>query len=171
MSLFQVRKANLVDLPEIQNCFLEAIAILTKENYSLQEQQAWQKSVENESRWQDAILEQEFFLFKKENELAAFISLKEKNYIDFIYVHPNYSRQGLGTQMLQHCISKAKASKQKLLYSDVSKTARPLFGKTGLYCPARESKQKRRSYSHQLFHEIGALIFIVSLKKISILHR
>ena len=128
------RIAQLDDLKEIQKLFLDTINEICKADYNNDQIEAWTletKNNLNQKRWQDAITKQFVIVAQKEGEIVGFITLDSGNYIDFLYVHKDYQRQGIANKLYKEIENEAKRLLQTFLTSDVSKTARPFFKKVG----------------------------------------
>jgi putative acetyltransferase len=64
-------------------------------------------------------------------KIVGFASLDNGDYIDLLYVHKDYLRQGLAYKLYTAIEEEVKRQGQTELTSDVSKTARPFFEKVG----------------------------------------
>ena len=78
----------------------------------------------------------------KEDNLVGFITLKENEYIDFIYVHPDHLGCGIAQELLNKIQKKAIEHKAVVLRSDVSKAAIGFFEKNGFQV-LKENQNKR----------------------------
>ncbi len=82
-------------------------------------------------RWED-LIENQFILVAVENgQINGFCTLDNGNYIDMLYVHKDFQRQGIARKLYSEIEKEAKQQGQKALFSDVSKTARPFFESVG----------------------------------------
>ena len=119
--------ATTADLPAMQELFVAAIQLGAAGEYSQRQRDAWAASAQKTGRWRGLISEQFCVLAYAEEELAGFISLKEGDYIDFIYVHPDYTGRGVAAQLYELVALQARQYGARELYSDVSKTAKDFF--------------------------------------------
>lgn len=122
-----LRPATLGDLSDLQTLFVAAILRTCRNDYQSEQLQVWIASVENDQRWKDAINSQYFLVAEVDNSIAGFGSLEENNYIDFMYVHPDYHRKGVAKCIYQALEKEAIRQKGNQLTSNVSITARPFF--------------------------------------------
>ena len=126
-----IRLANISDLTEIQEMFVDTIATICKDDYSPEQIKAWTSSIENTQRWTDILTLQYFLIAELDNKIVGYISLHNNNYIDLLYVHRDYQRQGIADKLYFEIEKEAICNKGTFLHSDVSKTARPFFEKKG----------------------------------------
>jgi putative acetyltransferase len=126
-----IRKGRLDDLPELQNLFVNTISNVCQTDYDSKQINAWTSSIENKRRWQD-ILTNQFVLVSQDKEtITGFCTLDNGNYVDLLYVHKDYQRQGIAHKLYFNIEQEAKRQEQTELTSDVSKTARVFFEKVG----------------------------------------
>jgi putative acetyltransferase len=122
-----IRKGNLSDLVEIQELFVDTIKDICKQDYNSQQIKAWCSAAENNQRWIE-ILTIQFFIVAQDNEkIVGFCSLDQHNYIDLLYTHKDYQRQGIAHKLYSKIENEARLQKQTKLTSDVSLTARGFF--------------------------------------------
>lgn len=126
-----IRKGLPSDLPVLQQLFADTISKVCSSDYDTQQIKVWTSSIENKKCWSDMILNQFVLVAQLEKKILGFATLDNGNYIDFLYVHKYYQRQGLAYQLYTHIENEAIRQEQTELTSDVSKTARPFFEKVG----------------------------------------
>lgn len=134
----EIRKARLLDLPEIKDLFVNTVQESCADDYSEQEIEVWCDAVNHEERWEDAVKKQYFILACSDKELLGFTSLEKtdlrnKGYLDFMFVHPAHQRKGIAKRLLEEVKNKAKSLGFKHLESDVSITAFKFFEKNGFF--------------------------------------
>ncbi len=126
-----IRRGRLDDLPELQQLFVDTISNVCQTDYNSIQIKAWISSIENKRRWQD-ILTNQFVLVARDKEIiAGFCTLDKGNYVDLLYVHKDYQRQGIAHKLYFDIEQEAKRLEQTELIADVSKTARIFFEKVG----------------------------------------
>ena len=130
-SEISIRFARLSDLEEMQKMFVETITTICKNDYSQDQIKVWTSGVDNKQRWDDIITKQLVLIAQHLDKVVGYITLDNRNYIDLLYVHKDYQRQGIAQQLLDEIEAEAKRLKQSVLTSDVSKTAKPFFKKNG----------------------------------------
>ncbi|TAG24938.1 MAG: GNAT family N-acetyltransferase [Cytophagia bacterium] len=126
-----IRKGQLNDLEEIQLLFVETINNISKTDYSSEQINVWASGIKNTQRWQDIVTKQVLIVAENHAQITGFCSLDKGNYIDLLYVHKDYQRQGIANKLYEHIEKAAIQAGQTELKSDVSKTAKPFFEKVG----------------------------------------
>lgn len=125
------RKANLSDLKEMQQLYIETIQSVCKNDYNDEQRKVWSSGINNTERWLEVLNTQFVLLATIENQIAGFGTLKDGNYIDFFYIHKDFQRRGIADQILTELELEAKKQHSKIITSDISITARPFFEKKG----------------------------------------
>ena len=125
------RKGRLEDLTELQKLFVESVKSVCSADYNAEQIKIWTSSVENIKRWKDIMTYQAVIVAEFNNQIVGFTSLANFNYVDLMYVHKDFQKQGIAKRLYAVIEDIAKENKQTVLTSDVSKTARPFFSKMG----------------------------------------
>lgn len=127
-----IRKGQLDDLPELKKLFVDTVTVICKTDYGNNQIEAWVSDTKNNlnrQRWQNTLKNQFVLVAQHDNKIVGFATLDNGNYIDFLYVHKDYQRQGIADRLYTDIEKEAKRQQQTILASDVSKTARPFFEK------------------------------------------
>lgn len=130
-SKIAIRFSKLSDLTEIQHLFVDTISTICKNDYSPVQVKVWISSIENTQRWTDKLASHYFLIAELDHKIVGFASLEDKDCLDFLYVHKDYQRQGIADQLYAEIEKEAINRKAKILYSNVSVTARNFFEKMG----------------------------------------
>lgn len=126
-----LRKAELNNLKEIQSLFKETILYTCQKDYTVNQRNTWASSINNIDKWKLAI-QNEYFIIALQNEkIIGFGSLKNGNYLNLLYVHPNYLKVGIASNIYEELKKESLRLKYKKLEADVSITALPFFEKKG----------------------------------------
>lgn len=127
----ETRKAELKDSEQIRFLFRDTVININSADYNENEISVWAEFHRNKAGWERAIAGQ-YFLVAVINELiTGFSSMTEKGYLDFMYVHKDYQRQGIAKKLLSGTEMHAVNLKLEKIFSHVSKTAIPFFEKCG----------------------------------------
>lgn len=126
-----IRKGNINDLTEMLKIFTDTITAICKHDYNSDQINAWKSGAENEERWLQVIDHQFVIVAKVNGQMAGFCALDQGNYIDLLFVHKDFQQQGVARKMYTFIEQEATLRKEKILSSDVSKTARSFFEKMG----------------------------------------
>jgi len=127
----ELRQANLDDLEEMQTLFVETIKSTCINDYNKEQINVWTSSVKNKERWKSILNNQYFLIAEIDNKIVGYGSLENGNYLDFMYVHKDYLRQGIANLLFENLKNESIKLGFDRLTSDVSKTARPFFETKG----------------------------------------
>ena len=130
-SEISIRHAKLDDLIEMQEMFVDTISTICKDDYSIDQINAWTSSIKNTKHWTDKLSTQHFLIAELDNKIVGYASLENNDYLDFLYVHKDLQRQGIADRLYCEIEKEAIKKNASVLLSDVSKTARPFFEKKG----------------------------------------
>lgn len=137
-----LRTASLNDLPQMKQLYRETIMEVCGNDYDMEQCVVWASSSEKTARWNDLINDQYVLLAVKNEVVVGFGSLLKGNYLDFMYVHKDYQRQGIADTLLTALEAEAIRQKAEAITSDISKTARPFFEKKGYIVLAAQENIK-----------------------------
>lgn len=127
----KIRKAILDDLPEMQALFVDSISTICINDYTPKQIKVWTSAIENTQKWKDKLSNQYFLIAEIEHKIVGYASLENSNYLDFLYIHKDFQRQGIAKVLYNKIEKEALKRTSKILKSDVSITARPFFEKQG----------------------------------------
>jgi putative acetyltransferase len=119
------------DLKQLQSLFVETINEVCRNDYTDEQRSVWTSAAKNEARWLEKIKQQYFLIAEHNNNVVGYGSLENGDYLDFMYVHKDFQRQGIADKIFRSLEQEAKQRGSKILKSDVSKTARHFFERQG----------------------------------------
>ncbi|WP_345989995.1 GNAT family N-acetyltransferase [Chryseobacterium sp. Chry.R1] len=126
-----IREAKEEELIIIQQMCSDTIYKICSVDYTYNQLEVWISNIEDTQRWIHALLGQYLIVAEFESKIIGFITLKNKFYIDYLYIHKNYQRRGIAKMLFKVIEKKAISEKQHELVSDVSITAKPFFENLG----------------------------------------
>lgn len=141
-----IRKANESDVDEITDLFYNTIQHVNIRDYSQKQVDDWSSWHENTDRWISKIREQYFIVAVSDDVIVGFASLAVDGYLDFMFVHKDFQRQGVATLLLYEIEKKAIEQGSTSVYSEVSITARPFFESKGYSVEKEQLKKSRNEY-------------------------
>lgn len=125
---FNIRAGDPHDYLSVKEVFISAIEFGTDDFYSEEQRSAWKKSVENKELWLRKIRDDYFLVAEdKTGKLIGFGSLSWDGYLDLLYTHPDYQRQGVAKVLFKDLLKAARKQQYDRIYSDVSHWAKPFF--------------------------------------------
>ena len=119
------------DADQISKLFYDTITHVNKADYTPAQIEAWRTGSQNTEAWRNKIKEQYFFVAELESEIVGFSSITPEGYLDYMFVHKDHQREGIGTQLLQALEQIAADLNISEIWAKVSITARPFFKSKG----------------------------------------
>jgi putative acetyltransferase len=139
----EIRQAKNDDIVEVTRLFYETIQTINSRDYPQDEIDDWSSWHTDYDKWNERILEQYFIVATRDNKIVGFASLATDGYLDLMFVHKDYQRQGIANQLLLELEKKAIEQNNQEIYSEVSITAKDFFEKHG-FCVKRKQLKKSR---------------------------
>ena len=136
-----IRIATESDIPNITKLFYETIQTVNIKDYSLEELDAWSSVHNDTNKWKQKIDEQFFIVAQLNNDLVGFGSLTKDGYLDLMYVHKAHQRKGIAKKLYSEIEQKAIEQKNRIIYSDVSITAKEFFKSIGFQVKQLQKKR------------------------------
>ncbi|WP_185154360.1 GNAT family N-acetyltransferase [Fulvivirga sp. M361] len=122
-----MRRALAQDISEIQGLIAGTIESTCKDDYDRKQLDVWVSSIKNKRRW-NSVLEKQFALVATaDDKIVGFASLENGEYLDFLYVHKDYLRQGIANKLYEELKTESERLGHNTMTSNVSKTARSFF--------------------------------------------
>jgi putative acetyltransferase len=119
------------DTPILAAIFVAAIEELTGEDYSEAQQEAWASAADDEEQFGKKLAGELTLIATLQNSPVGFASLKGKDHIDMLYVHPAAAGQGVASMLCDALEKLAGGRGAKSLAVDASDNAQGFFEKRG----------------------------------------
>jgi putative acetyltransferase len=126
------------DIPILAAIFAAAIEELTGDDYSEAQQEAWAAVADDEDAFGKKLASELTLIATLQNAPVGFASLKGKDHIDMLYVHPSVAGQGVATMLCDALEKLAGGRGAKSLTVDASDNAQEFFRKRG-YAPRQRN--------------------------------
>jgi putative acetyltransferase len=127
------------DTPVLAAIFAAAIQELTGDDYDETQQEAWASVADDEEEFGKKLAGELTLIATLKNAPVGFASLKGKDQIDMLYVHPGAAGQGVASVLLDALEKLAGARGAKNLTVDASDNAQEFFKKRGYVAQQRNS--------------------------------
>jgi len=127
------------DTPMLAAIFVAAIEQLTGDDYSEVQQEAWAAVADDEEQFGKRLASELTLIATLQNSPVGFASLKGKDHIDMLYVHPGAAGQGVAAMLCDALEKLAGARGATSLTVDASDNAQPFFAKRGYTAKQRNS--------------------------------
>jgi N-acetylglutamate synthase-like GNAT family acetyltransferase len=119
------------DHVRIAEIFPRAIHEIASSVYTEEQCNAWSEKEPNPAHWEQRCKKKKPYVFIQDGKVAGFCELDPNGHIDCTYVHPDYARKGIASQLVSHTVNVAKESGLKKVYVEASICAKPMFEKAG----------------------------------------
>ena len=127
------------DIPILAAIFAAAIEELTGDDYSEAQQEAWAAAADDEDAFGKKLASELTLIATLQNAPVGFASLKGKDHIDMLYVHPAAAGQGAAAMLCDALEKLAAARGSKELSVDASDSARGFFERRGFVAKTRNT--------------------------------
>ena len=127
------------DTPVLAAIFTAAIEGLTGDDYSSEQQEAWASVADDEEAFGKKLAGELTLIATLGNAPVGFASLKGKDHIEMLYVHPGAAGQGVASALCDALEKLAGSRGAKSLTVDASDNAQDFFKKRGYVARQRNS--------------------------------
>ncbi len=127
------------DTPVLAAIFAAAIEELTGDDYTEEQQEAWMAVAEDEASFGKKLADELTLIATLRNAPVGFASLKGKDHVDMLYVHPSVAGQGVASMLLDALEKLAGGRGAATLTVDASDNAAEFFRKHGYIAQHRNS--------------------------------
>jgi putative acetyltransferase len=127
------------DVPVLAAIFIAAIEELTGEDYTEAQQQAWAAAADDEEAFGKRLAGELTLIATLQNSPVGFASLRGKDHIDMLYVHPSAVGHGVASALCEALEKLAGARGAQNLTVDASDNAEGFFAKRGYVAKQRNT--------------------------------
>ena len=142
----QIRAFQEADLEEVVALFYGTVHTVNAADYSGEQLAAWAPKDEQAKKaaaWRESLKQNLSYIAEIDGEVAGFCDMTPAGYLNRLYVHKDYQRQGIATHLVGQLEQEAKRLQLTSIYTDASLTAKPFFERIG-YRLVREQTVERR---------------------------
>lgn len=152
-----IRTVQASDLPEIARLFYETVHHVNARDYTPEQIEAWAPEIYAPSYWQERFDQYQVYVAEEQGQVVGFSEFESTGHIDCFYVHYQWQRCGVGTQLIAQIETEAHIQNIPRLFADVSVTARPFFERHG-FVVEREQERLYRDVLFQQFLMVKSLV-------------
>ena len=127
------------DVPVLAAIFVAAIEELTGDDYNEAQQEAWASAADDEEQFGKRLAGELTLIATLQNSPVGFASLKGKDHIDMLYVHPGAAGQGVAAMLCDALEKLAAGRGATSLTVDASDNSLMFFAKRGYVAKQRNS--------------------------------
>ncbi|MGE6203609.1 GNAT family N-acetyltransferase [Guptibacillus hwajinpoensis] len=122
------------DLNELINLFYETVHSINRKDYTNIQVNAWADKAELNRRhasWGEEFKRNFTYVARVDQQIVGFCDLTSSGLLDRLYIHKNYQRIGIASELLEKMQQTARLNDMKQLYTEASITAVPFFRAKG----------------------------------------
>ena len=140
MSAVSLRPYLPADAKRCAEIYRASIEELAADDYDEAQRQAWAARADDEAGFGKILGETLTLIAFVGGAAAGFASLKGADFIQMLFVDPEYARKGAGTELVEALTRLARARGATTLTVEASEVAKPLFDKLGFVAQSRNLK-------------------------------
>ena len=125
--ILDIRHHQVSDAAAIAELVHLAVHQIPDRYYSLEQKSAWAPSADNIDYWLERLVSKKPFVAEFEGQVTGFAELDPDGTIDNLYVHPDYQRMGIASQLIKTVESEARQFGLKRLSTRASEVGRYFF--------------------------------------------
>ncbi|MFD1336871.1 GNAT family N-acetyltransferase [Oceanobacillus iheyensis] len=129
-----IRKYESSDTAELVDLFYETVHGINKQDYTKEQLHAWAKfsnKQQKQDSWYHSLNQNITYVALIDNVIVGFIDLEKNGYLNRLFVHKDYQRQGIAKRLYNSIENDAKQYNIEKLYTNASITAKPFFNRCG----------------------------------------
>ncbi|MBI5262155.1 MAG: GNAT family N-acetyltransferase [Bradyrhizobium sp.] len=127
------------DIPVLAAIYAAAIEELSGDDYSEAQQEAWIAAIDDEDAFGRRLAGELTLVATVQNSPVGFASLRGKEHIDMLFVHPSVAGQGVATMLVDALEKLAGSRGAKSLTVDASDNAQGFFLRRGYVAQRRNT--------------------------------
>lgn len=128
------------DCAQLARLFYDTVHTVNAKDYTQEQLDAWATNRVNLEEWNESFQAHYTVVAEMDGKIVGFGDMDEVGYLDRLYVHKDYQRQGVATAICDALEQNTKAAE---FTTHASITAKPFFEKRG-YTVRREQQVERR---------------------------
>lgn len=112
------------DCPALAALFYDTVHTVNCRDYTADQCDAWADGMVDVAAWNRSFLEHTTYVAEQDGQIVGFGDISRDGYLDRLYVHARFQRQGVATAL---CDALEGAVKGRPIETHASITARPFF--------------------------------------------
>lgn len=125
----EIRRYEKSDLEKITMIFQNTVHKVNIKDYTQEQVDAWAPDFIDKEKWNKTSSEHHTFVAVKNDAVIGFGDIDDSGYLDRLYVHHDYLRQGVATMICNKLESMIDADQAIVTHASI--TAMPFFEKRG----------------------------------------
>ena len=140
-----IRKYISLDIKEIAELFYQTVHNINAKDYTEEQLNVWSTGNIKLSTWNESFLKHITYIAIKNNIIVGFGDIDETGYLDRLYVHKEYQRQGIASAL---CDELEKGFEKIMTHASI--TAKPFFLSRGYKVIKEQQVIKKRNLFNEL---------------------
>lgn len=142
----KIRKFRDSDINQIVSLFYETVHSVNAQDYSTEQLNAWAPKDEGNAKlinWKDLFSRNITYIAEINDKIVGFSDMTHNGYLDRLYIHKDFQRQGIATSLLNKIESKAREIGLSEIHVGASITAKPFFESCGYHIFKSQTVERR----------------------------
>lgn len=131
MEELSFQMARETDFEHLRQIYRHTVQKLAPSLYSPIQVEAWSATPDNLNNFQYFIFDPDTYLLLLNQEIIGFCGLRKNGHIASLYVHPDYTRKGYGTKLLNYVLTIGINQEIKRFFTEASFFSYPVFTRCG----------------------------------------
>ena len=139
----RIREIKAEDLEAIVNLFRETVHHVNVKDYTSEQLFVWAPlhMHHSDARWK-SLLDNIAYLVEIDDVIVGFADSSTEGYLDRLFVHKDYQRQGIASQLVKKLESLLLLRGVKKITTEASITAKPFFERIGYFVVKEQNKPR-----------------------------
>lgn len=126
--MLEIRRYVSTDCPHLAGLFYETIHTVNAKHYTKEQLNAWAAGKVDLEEWNESFSEHDTVIAVKHDTIVGFGDMDQTGYLDRLFVHQDYQRQGIASAICDELEGAADAAR---FITHSSITAKPFFESRG----------------------------------------
>ena len=136
----RLRRYRPEDCPLLGQLFYDTVHTVNAVDYTPEQLAAWAPELPDMEQWNRSFLEHTTFVAETEGVIAGFGDIDGTGYLDRLYVHRDYQREGIGRALCDAL--ERSAGEAERIVTHASLTAKPFFLRRGYLVKKEQQVEK-----------------------------
>lgn len=138
----EIRRYRSADSQILYDLFYMTVHQINKQDYSAEQLSVWAKSTIDLNKWQQSLSANYTLVAVIEEQQVGFADLSSSGYLDRLYVHHEYQRQGIAQALVTALEQYGENQGLTQITVAASLTAKPFFLKNGYHVVSEQHVQR-----------------------------
>lgn len=137
-----IRRYKSEDCKEMMELYYNTVHTINAQDYSKEQLDVWATGNSDIKKWNQSFLEHTTFVAEIDGSIVGFGDIDHTGYLDFLYVHKEYQRQGIAS----HLCDALEQSVETHIITHASITAKGFFEQRGYHVIKKQQVERNGIY-------------------------